>query len=96
MNPGLAALWDEEIERRKIKNMNLENINPPTSQPRSHAVPTSSHVFYKTNLSKQLRECASEMVLVSISKCRFFRKNYLNSFFSCRCIREMYRYHFAK
>jgi hypothetical protein len=62
MNPGLAALWEEEIERRKIKNINLENIHPPASPPRSRAVPTSSHDFYKTNLSKQLRECASEAV----------------------------------
>ena len=62
MNPGLAALWEEEIERRKIKNMNLENINPPASQLRLLAVPTSSHNMYKANLRKQLRECASEMV----------------------------------
>lgn len=64
MNPGLSALWDEEIERRKVKNMNLDNINPPVSQPRSQAVPTSSHVFYKTGLSKQLREYASEAVCI--------------------------------
>ena len=80
MNPGLAALWDEEIERRKIKNMNLENINPPASQSRSNDLPTSSHVFYKTNLSRQLRECASEMVrqfpLENIFIFRFFSVNF--------------------
>lgn len=68
MNPGLAALWEEEIERRKIKNMNLDNINPPASQPRPDAVPTSSHVFYKTNLSKRLRDCTAEMVTLYIFK----------------------------
>ncbi|XP_059350922.1 DNA polymerase zeta catalytic subunit-like isoform X2 [Daphnia carinata] len=69
MNPGLAALWDEEIERRKVKNINLDTINPPASQPRSQAVPTSSHIFYKANLSKQLREYASETGDVSLSFC---------------------------
>lgn len=65
MNPGLAALWEEEIERRKVKNINVDSINPPASQPRSQALPTSSHIFYKTNLIKQLREYASETVYKS-------------------------------
>ena len=64
MNPGLAALWEEEIERRNLKNMNVDNLNPPVSQPRSSAVPTSSHAFYKANLSKILRDCSSEMVIL--------------------------------
>lgn len=63
MNPGLAALWDEEIERRKMKSMNLENINPPPSQPRPKAEPTSSHTFHLANLRKRLRDCTREMVL---------------------------------
>lgn len=62
MNPGLAALWDEEIERRKLKNMSLDNINPPVSQPRQNSVVTSSHTFYMANLTKQLKECARRTV----------------------------------
>lgn len=78
MNPGLAALWEEEIERRKVKNMSLENINPPASQPRPEAHTTSSHNFYMGNLRKRLRECAIQTVnllkwilcrLINLSTC---------------------------
>lgn len=62
MNPGLAALWEEEIERRKMKNMNLDNIHPPASQPRPDVQPTSSHEFYIGSLRQRLRECAIETV----------------------------------
>ncbi len=85
MNPGLAALWEEEIERRKIKNMNLDNINPPPSQPRPDAVPTSSHVFYKTNLSKRLHDCTAEMVTLYSFKNPYFNDN-VSSFCLGKCL----------
>lgn len=63
MNPGLAALWEEEIERRKLKNINVENIRPPPSQARLKAIPSSSHSFYKDKLKRRLVECATELVI---------------------------------
>jgi len=61
MNPGLAALWEEEIERRKMKNMNKDNIGPPTSQPRLKAQPTSSHLAYKSQLIERLGQMNDEV-----------------------------------
>ena len=62
MNPGLAALWEEEIERRKVKNINVDNIGPPSSPVRTDVQQTASHDFYKNNLEQQLYEYAKEEV----------------------------------
>lgn len=56
MNPGLAALWEEETERRKVKNLDLESIHPPASQPRPNVTYSNSHQFYKTKLEEKLRQ----------------------------------------
>lgn len=56
MNPGLAALWQEEIDRRRMRNMDLDNLSPPVSQSRSNVAPTSSHLFYLNNIKKKLKE----------------------------------------
>ena len=53
MNPGLAALWEEEIERRKVKKIDLDNLYPPPSQPRSEARPTASHLAFKKTLEER-------------------------------------------
>ena len=58
MNPGLAALWQEEIDRRRMRNMNVDNLSPPASQSRLNVVPTSSHLFYLNNIKNKLRENA--------------------------------------
>ena len=63
MNPGLAALWEEEIERRNIKKMNCDSIHPPPSQPRTGVQPTSSHMYYKDQLEERLIQYLSEMVI---------------------------------
>ena len=62
MNPGLAALWEEEIERRRVKNMDIDNLGPPASQPRPNVVPTASHMFYKNNIEEKLKELVKDMV----------------------------------
>ena len=62
MNPGLAALWEEEIQRRRIKNINVNNIGPPSSQIRTGVLPTSSHVSFKQRLEEQLLVSSKEEV----------------------------------
>lgn len=62
MNPGLAALWDEEIERRKMKDMNADNIGPPASQPRLKVQPTSSHFAFKSQLEERLAQLNDEVM----------------------------------
>lgn len=64
MNPGLAALWDEEIERRKMKNMNADNLGPPVSQPRLKAQPTLSHLIFKSQLEERLGRMNDEVMLI--------------------------------
>ena len=59
MNPGLAALWQEEIDRRRVKNMDLDKLSPPASQLRLNVVPTASHLFYFESIKKKLKENAA-------------------------------------
>lgn len=68
MNPGLEALWDEEIERRKVKNMNFDSIQKPKpSTCVSNIMPTASHIFYKKNLEQLLAKYAKEEGNASMS-----------------------------
>ena len=65
MNPGLASLWEEEINRRRVKNMNLDNLSPPASQIRLNVVPTSSHLYYLNIMKQKFKENAVTNVTIN-------------------------------
>lgn len=62
MNPGLAALWDEERERRRIKGIDVDSVNIPDSQARESAKPTTSDLHFRGLIKQRLKDYSSELV----------------------------------
>ena len=75
MAPGLAALWDEEIERRKLKDMHVDNLGPPPSQPRLNDLPTLSHLAYKNQLEERLNEINDDVTRFTFLFSKLVLKN---------------------
>ncbi|XP_066995085.2 uncharacterized protein PolZ1 [Anabrus simplex] len=53
VNPGLKAIWEEEMERRRGE-LRSSLPTPLSSQPRLNVQPTDSELFYKDQLQKKL------------------------------------------
>ncbi len=62
MNPGLQALWEDERERRRMKDMEEEELEAPQSPPRPEAALrlTESEVFWKERLLERLEKARRE------------------------------------
>lgn len=70
MNPGLAALWEEEKERRRIKGMNVDCVNIPESQARQYARPSSSDVHFRGLIKQRVKDYSREQVFEFTYNCK--------------------------
>lgn len=64
MNPGLAALWEEERERRRIKGMDVDTVNIPESQARQSVKSTSSDLHFRGLIKQRLKDYSRETVCI--------------------------------
>jgi DNA polymerase zeta len=53
VNPGLAAIWEDEKQRRR-EGGRTSQITPQSSQERPFAASTDSAVFFKQKLQEKL------------------------------------------
>ncbi|KAK7085885.1 hypothetical protein SK128_007274, partial [Halocaridina rubra] len=54
-NPGLAYIWEDELERQRAKGGDLLDIKPPDSPPRNNISPSKSEIYYRSLLKDKLQ-----------------------------------------
>ena len=61
-NPGLAYVWEDESERRRMRGGTVEDMKPPQSPPRNNVLPSDSELNFRALFKAKVSNLVSTFI----------------------------------